>query len=94
MIDGSRVVFPGVQVRVRSATPDEGYAKAAAIANALDTTVRQNSVTVEASAGTPTADYVIHSISRVGNVLPLGKNTPSSRRSLFVMNATLTLTAL
>lgn len=71
----------GFQVRIRAANPVTGYTKAQAIAIALDETVYQDTVTISA------ATYLVHAVSRVGSVLALGKETPTSKRNLFTINA-------
>lgn len=84
--DGEVQESHGVQVRVRCATEETGYAKARAIAVALDA-VANALITI---AGT---QYMVQLIDRSGDVLSLGKD-PSSSRRLFTLNALVTLTML
>lgn len=85
MPGGERQEHHGVQVRVRDPDSQGGYAKARAIAVAFDESVRLNSVTIGASV------YLVHSVSRVGDVFALGKETPTSKRNLFTINAIVAL---
>ena len=62
-----------------------GYAKANAIFVALGK-VDNGPVTMEDST-----TYTIHSIMCTGNVISVGKESPSSKRSLFTVNAMLTI---
>ncbi len=85
MIDGERPEHEGFQVRVRAVDHPTGFRKARALAVALDTLVYRQQV----SGGTLSPNvYCVHSISRTSNVIPLGKETPKSRRKLFTINAT------
>lgn len=83
-VTGQRQEHHGVQLRVRAATHKIGWAKARALAVALDEAVYQE---------TPTIDnirYLIHAVTRTSDVLTLGKE-PASQRRLFTINAKLTL---
>ena len=85
MATGERSEHYGIQVRVRSAAHTAGYAKAQAIAIAFDETVTQNAVTIGSTT------YLVHAVSRRGPVLNIGKETPTSKRSLFTLNALVSL---
>lgn len=91
MIDGTRQTFPGVQIRVRSALPAVGYSKAGTIADALDASVYNRTVNVETINGVAAASYTVHALSRTTDVLDIGKDVPNSRRSIYTINATVTL---
>jgi hypothetical protein len=86
MSDGATNGTCGFQVRVRSVRHDSGFQKASEIANKLTDPefVRNLTVTVGAS------DYLVYSVDYTGNVIPLGKESPDSRRSLFTVNAQVT----
>lgn len=81
MADGSWVVHHGIQVRIRSATPTAGFVKANAIAVAMDQSIYQQGITISGTS------YLVHSISRKGEVIPLGKEEPGSKRNVFTINA-------
>jgi hypothetical protein len=85
--DGERSEKYGAQVRVRSAMPADGYAKAAAVAAALDR-LYWRTVSVDGSA------YLLKSFARTGPVLPLGAESPTSDRHLFTINGLMTLEVL
>lgn len=84
MFDGFQEGYDGVQIRIRSTTHDVGWAKADAIKLALDA-LYQRMVAVS------TSRYEIHSINRVSapSVEVRGKDTPSTKRSLFFINCLL-----
>lgn len=80
MINGERQEFHGFQVRVRAAARNTGYAKARAIAVAMDESVYQNSVVIGANT------YLLHSIFRTSDVLDIGRERPTSERRIFTIN--------
>ena len=85
MTDGERQEHHGVQVRVRASTHAVGWKKARAIAVALDESVYQETVVIEG------VSYFVHDVIRTSNVIPLGKEEPTSKRTLFTINAVVTL---
>lgn len=88
MIDGELFGNAGVQIRVRSATHAAGWVKADAIQTALAEAVYDETVHIGA------ATYLVHCVSGIGDVLALGKETPTSKRSLFTLNVTVSLKQL
>lgn len=79
--DGDADCHWGLQIRVRSAREDEGWAKAHALRKAvLGVHLRDVSV---ADTG-----YVIYNFSSVRQVWALGTETPQSDRLIFVINFT------
>lgn len=88
MVTGEVMEQHGVQVRVRAATHDLGYQKARAVVVAMDESVYQESVTLDdPGVGTAASSYLVHAVSRRGGILALGKELPASKRSLFTVNA-------
>lgn len=87
-ISGEMFQHYGVQIRIRSVDHPTGYVKANALANALDQSVYQEVVTVSGTR------YLIHAVSRSSAVLPLGKEVPASKRSLFTINLLVSLRLL
>jgi len=83
MPDGELNGTDGLQVRVRSVRHDSGFEKASEIASALTDASLVRRITVAVDG----VDHLVHSVDYVGNVIPLGKESPSSRRSLFTINA-------
>ena len=81
MIDGELFEHNGIQVRVRATTHEVGWPKADAIQTGLALSVYDETVTIDGTA------YLIHSINRIGQVIPIGKETPLSKRSVFTINA-------
>lgn len=90
MFTGRHEEFHGVQLVLRSVDPDSGHAKAAEVVTYLDSysTLYDRLVTVGAVA------YLVHSFDRSGGILYLGDESPSSRRSLFSINAMVTIRRL
>lgn len=88
-IDGFRVERRGFQVRVRARTHLTGYPKARQIAEALDTDVLSETVV----AG-PGVVYCVHCCDRTSDVIPLGKDAPTTKRSLFTVNGLVTMKLL
>lgn len=80
MIDGVVQEHYGFQVRIKNADFQTGYTKASEIQNAIDSTVRNTSVTVGSSV------YTVYSITRTGSIISVGKE-PTSKRSIFTINA-------
>lgn len=78
--NGEQQEHHGLQVRIRAGDHVTGWKKARAIATSFDQLVYRNTVTVGSKS------YLVHSISRAGDVLSLGKETPTSRRKLFTIN--------
>lgn len=80
-ITGEVQLHHGVQVIVRSTTVALGDVKARAIYDALSKQVNRNAVTID------TKVYCIHSVAMTSDVMSLGKETPTSKRCLFSLNA-------
>lgn len=76
----------GFQIRVRSTTEDVGWTKMKAIRDALQT-VLQETVIIDGTY------YLVHAIVRIGQILPLGKQS-GTKRDLFTLNAQLSVKQL
>lgn len=81
MYSGERQTMEGIQVRARSRTHVSGWTKLQAVAIALDKDIYDATVTIGA------ATYLLHSVSRTGNVLAPGKENLVSELSIFTVNA-------
>lgn len=90
MVTAERAEHHGIQIRVRAGTQSAGYTKARAIAVALDSSVYQEMVVVAAGAG---GAYKVHAITRTTDVIALGKEVPTAKRSLFTINALISVRA-
>ncbi len=86
MVSGETWFHYGFQVRVRAALHQTGFVKANNIHKALDENVLNRVVTLTL----PTTQYVVQSISGSAPLV-LGKETPSSKRDLFTINALATI---
>lgn len=88
MKTGEQIEHPGIQIMVRSASYPEGWKKAEGIALALDT--QRKSVVAADSENS----YIVHNVSRTGNILHAGQEMEGDRRRhLFVVNALVTIEA-
>ena len=72
----------GLQLTVRGTTHTIGDAKARAIATSFDTDVLRDSVTIDSIV------YVVQAITRKSGPIPLGDESPESKRQLFTLNIT------
>lgn len=86
MIDGERYEHHGFQIRVRAPTHRIGQLKAQQIKVVLDQAVVHRTVTFNDQNGT-SRSYDVPCVSRTSDVIPLGKDTPSTKRRLFTINA-------
>ena len=82
-MDGEENVHYGVQLRVRAVDSPTGWTKASALRDLIASGVRQQYVTIPASGN----KYTVWALTGIGPVLALGKETPSSTRFLFTINA-------
>jgi hypothetical protein len=80
MISGELFGHQGIQVRVRAAVQQTGWAKATAIQKAMAESVLRTAVSISSS------DYLVQCFAKIGDVLNLGKH-PTSNRYLFTINA-------
>lgn len=80
MVTGEMFGPYGFQVRIRSVNHPTGYVKADGIHREMCEGVYQETVHVDA------VTYLVHCISKVGDIMVLGKDPDSSRR-LFTINA-------
>lgn len=76
----------GIQVRIRAANSAKGWLKADEVHTMMAEGVLRDIVTIGA------ARYLVQAISRIGDVLPLGKESPTSQRNIFTINAVVTVT--
>ena len=85
MVLGERQEHHGIQIRIRDAEHADGYTKARVIAVALDETIVNNTSNVSSTG------YTVYAITRTSDVLAIGKETPTSKRSIFTINALVAL---
>lgn len=85
MVSGQVQEHPGIQIRVRDADSAAGFKKAKAVATALSEDVLRTMVTIGANT------YEVQAISRTSGVFALGKETLTSKRNVFTINATVSL---
>lgn len=71
----------GIAVRVRSLDPIEGYRKVDAIKSAMDQSIKQNVIEIDEYR------YLINCVNRKGGILSIGKESPTSSRNLYTLNA-------
>lgn len=85
MTAGSRAEYHGIQLRIRASNHTTGYGKARRLANILDRDVYQAPVVIGGQ------HYVVQQVGRVGTITTMGKDAPGSKRSLFSINALVTI---
>lgn len=71
----------GFQVRVRATDYRTGRAKADAIKLAFERTVYDTAVSLDSET------YFVLAVTRIGDVLELGRDSPTSQRQVFTLNA-------
>ncbi len=79
MVDLELYVHYGVQIRVRSNDHRTGWVKANDVREQASK-FGQQSITIDGSV------YLVWAVAKMGQVLPIGKETPTSKRSLFTLN--------
>jgi hypothetical protein len=84
MVDGTLFNHWGLQIRVRSSEHRDGWVQANTIRNFLAEGVQQAVVVMPDDSSM----YLIWCYANIGQVLPLGKQTPQSKRSIFTINCT------
>ncbi len=72
----------GLQITVRATTHTIGDAKIRAIATSFDENVLRDSVTISSNV------YVVQAITRKSGPIPLGDESPESKRQIFTLNIT------
>lgn len=84
--DGEVQEQEGILIRIRARDYPTGFTKAHAIAIQLDQNVSYEPVLLGSK------NYIVHSVNRTGGVIHVGKESPSSKRHLFTINAVVALT--
>lgn len=85
---GERFEHRGVQVRVRGANQKDGYEKANSVAVTMDEQLYDELVTIDG------AQYMVHSVSRLGNILGIGREGATSSRRIWTVNCVVSLRML
>lgn len=80
MIDGRIVEKRGIQVRIRARDEATGWLKADEIRTTLAQSLYRKVVHVESSS------YYVHSADRIGEIMSLGTEAPTTGRNLFTLN--------
>lgn len=89
MITGEKFGAYGFQVRIRAVDHKTGILKA----NQIKTTMELKAggiydlgVTIDG------INYTVHAVSKIGQILSIGKEVPKTKRSLFTINAVMNVT--
>lgn len=80
MVDGKVTRQLGFQIRIRGRDDLVGYAKAKAILQLLEESVRLTEVAISGTS------YTVQCVVGIGDIIPLGTE-PNGSRSLFTINA-------
>ena len=86
-VDGKMQGFHGLKILVRGVDQRTARTKADAIAQALDTTVLRNNVTLSGN------NYTVQAINRTADTISVGMDVNNSRRRLFSINAVASIRA-
>ncbi len=81
MFSGEIIGPQGIQVRIRAPDHVTGWLKADAVQTSMAEEVYQESVTIDGT------EYLVHALVRIGDVMVLGNESPTSKRKLFTINA-------
>jgi hypothetical protein len=84
--DGERQGLDAIQIKIRSKTKRVGYMKATTIADLLSLSPQVGGQAYERGVTVEDIRYIVHAYSRIGKVIPLGKESPTSTRRVFVVN--------
>lgn len=87
-ISGDQIEKPGVQIRIRANSHEDGWAKGSAILTMLDQDIRSQSVTIGSST------YCIQSVHRKSPLIELGKELQITKRHLWTINCTMTVSKI
>lgn len=87
-ISGDQMEKYGVQIRIRSNSHGAGWSKGNSLVLALDQDLRSIVVTVGANS------YCVQSVHRKTPLVELGKELGASKRHLWVINCTVTLSKI
>lgn len=85
---GKVLCHTGIQVRIRGRDQRTAYTKALAIARKFDEDVYHNTVNISSNS------YCVQSVSRMPGIPYLGKESETSQRRIFVINALVTVRQL
>ena len=85
MIDGETVEDPGIQIRIRGTDDPTASIQAELIKVAIDEKAIGYNVQIGGH------NFTVYAINRVGNPIQLGNESPTSRRRIYTINATVTL---
>ncbi len=88
MVDGSLNQHYGFQVRIRSVGKPDGFAKAQSLRRWMSEGAYRERLSVVPFGP---ATYTVHCFAKIGQVLSLGTDAPSSRRWLHTVNAMVTV---
>lgn len=89
MIDGDPWYHYGFQLRIRAVDEPTGFAKADALRYSMAKNVYDRVVTIVDKDNPTGVSYAVHCITHIGQILGLGTDAPSTKRSLFTVNAML-----
>lgn len=85
MIDGEFHRDRGVQIRIRSTDSPTGWVKADTIKDTLSKSVYYAAVAIG------TSSYLVQALNKIGDVIDLGNNAPSTKRNVLTINAMMSL---
>jgi hypothetical protein len=90
MIDGQVVEDPGIQIRVRATDNPTAQTQAEIIKQAIDERATGYNVQIP-DLSNVLHNFTVYALNRSGNPIQLGKESPTSNRRIYTINATVTL---
>ena len=95
MVDGELWDHVGIQARIRSSQHLDGERLANRIRTFWAQSINQAVIGMLNDDGTPDGSrYLIWCLSKIGQVICIGKNVPPTKRSIFTINALTTIDEL
>lgn len=78
----------GIQIRARARTAAEGWAKLDAVRGTLSQGINKPTINISGTA------YTVHGITRIGEIIDVGKESPTSNRHILTLNFVASVWAL
>jgi hypothetical protein len=84
LMSGANILHHGLQVRIRAASYEDGWAKAESVLSVMEAIVNEE-ITIDA------VDYIINNVSQTSTIAALGAEPGTKRRELLTVNFLATL---
>lgn len=84
LMSGTNILHYGLQIRIRAASYNDGWAKAESVLSAMEA-IANEEITIDA------VDYVINNVTQTSTITALGAEPGTKRRELLTVNFLATL---